>query len=152
MTVSAEALRISGLHAPIVRKIAFMKLHLHRGVIYFFPFSVLIVSCRLILSQWAVILGVIYNSQLHLLLPFASHFLIKTFKKTQVHKPDLFHIRPERQTWRQLCWDVRCVFALVTHIQISQTHVPDTSTEITVMSRDVFRVTDPVLSQRKLVL
>lgn len=82
MTVSAEALRISGLHAPIVRKIAFMKLHLHRGVTFFFPFSLLIVSCRLILSQWAVVLGAIYNSQLHLLSPFASHFLIKTFRNT----------------------------------------------------------------------
>lgn len=39
MTVSAEALRISGLHAPIVRKIAFMKLHLHWGVIFFSIFS-----------------------------------------------------------------------------------------------------------------
>lgn len=43
-------------------------------------------------------------------------------------------------------------FVLLAHIQISQMHIPDASTDITVMSRDVFIVRDPVLSHRKLLL
>lgn len=42
-------------------------------------------------------------------------------------------------------------FVLVTHTRISQTHVPDTSAEITVVSRDVFIVREPVLSHRKIL-
>lgn len=55
-TVSAEVLRISGLHAPIVRKTAFMKLQLNRGVIFFFLFLP-IFSAHCLMSPYFITMG-----------------------------------------------------------------------------------------------
>lgn len=134
MTAAAEALRISGLHAPIVRKIAFMKLHLHRGVIFFFHFQCSLSHVALFYhngrsSSARFIIHNFICCRLLLLI-----FSLKLFRNTSPQARFVPH--STRETDSEAIMPGRALrFALVTHMQISQTHIPDASTEITVMSQ-----------------
>lgn len=56
---------------------------------------------------------------------FCFSFSDSNFWETQVRKLDLFHIRVGRQTPEAIRMGGALRFVSVTHIQISQTHVPD---------------------------
>lgn len=100
LTVSAEALRISGLHAPIVIKIAFMKLHMRRSVIFcIFSAHCLMPSFFYHNGRSSSAWFIIHNFICCCLLPLI--FSLKLLE-TRVHERDLFRVQPKRQTGRQL--------------------------------------------------
>lgn len=103
--------RISSLHAPlvIILKIAFYDGH-HGAV--FFRIRRPLSHAASLWHNGLVVLGLIHNSQLLLSPAFRFLFFsLKLFQRARGHEPDLFHVRLERQTWRQLGRAVPCTCA-----------------------------------------